>query len=41
METRRKTPDHRQPPLGGSLDLHAGCGVATGRSSDLQAFPIN
>ncbi len=36
----RNIPDHRQPPLGGSLDIHAGFGVATGRSSDLQALPI-
>jgi hypothetical protein len=35
-----KTPDHRQPPLGGLLDIHAGFGVATGRSSDLQARPF-
>jgi hypothetical protein len=35
-----KTPVHRQPPLGGSHDFHAGFGVATGRSSDLQAWPI-
>lgn len=35
-----KTPVHRQPPLGGSHDFHAEFGVATGRSSDLQAWPI-
>ncbi len=35
-----KTPVHRQPPLGGSHDFHAGFGVVTGRSSDLQALPI-
>jgi hypothetical protein len=35
-----KTPVHRQPPLGGSHDFHAGFGVATGRSSDLQAWPV-
>src|SRR5229473_5672605 len=40
MERSRETPDHRQPPLGGSLDIHAGFGVVTGRSSDLQALPI-
>src|SRR5258708_12494033 len=40
MERSRKTPHHRQPPLGGSLDIHAGFGVVTGRSSDLQAWPI-
>jgi hypothetical protein len=28
------------PPLGGSHDLHAKIGAATGRSSDLQALPI-
>jgi NADPH:quinone reductase-like Zn-dependent oxidoreductase len=33
----RKTPVHRQPPLGGLHDFHAGIGVVTGRSSDLQA----
>src|SRR5258708_37549485 len=37
----RKTPVHRQPPLGGSHNFHAGFGVVTGRSSDLQAWPIN
>ena len=31
---------HRQPPLGGSHDFHAGFSVVTGRSSDLQAWPI-
>src|SRR5271165_5062399 len=40
MEKRQKTPVHRQPPLGGSHDFHAGFGVVTGRSSDLQALPI-
>jgi hypothetical protein len=38
---KRKTPVHRQPPLGGSHDFHAGFGVVTGRSSGLQACPIN
>src|SRR5258707_6379747 len=38
---RRKTPVHRQPPLGGLHAFHAGFGVVTGRSSDLQAWPIN
>jgi hypothetical protein len=33
-------PDHRQPPLGGSLKIHAGFGVVAGRSSDLQAGPF-
>src|SRR5260370_28961281 len=41
MERNRKTPDHRQPPLGGSLDIHAGFGVVTGRSSDLHACPLH
>ena len=41
MEKRQNTPDHRQPPLGGLHDFHAGFGVVTGRSSDLQAWPIN
>lgn len=40
MERCRKTPVHRQPPLGGSHDFHAGFDVVTGRSSDLQAWPI-
>ena len=40
MEKCQKTPLHRQPPLGGSHDFHAGSGVVTGRSSDLQAWPI-
>ncbi len=40
MGKNQKTPVHRQPPLGGSHDLHAGYGVVTGRSSDLQAGPI-
>ena len=31
---------HRQPPLGGSHDFHAGYGAAAGRSSDLQALPV-
>lgn len=39
MEQQRKTPVHRQPPLGGLYDFYAGCGVVTGRSSDLQACP--
>ncbi len=37
---RQKTPVHRQPPLGGSHNFHAGFGVVTGRSSDLQAWPV-
>ena len=41
MGKRQKTPVHRQPPLGGSHNFHAGFGVVTGRSSDLQAWPIN
>jgi hypothetical protein len=41
MEKYRKTPDHRQPPLGGVLDIHAEFGVATGRSSDSQALPLD
>src|SRR5260370_15065438 len=40
MGKRQKTPVHRQPPLGGLLDFHAGFGVVTGRSSDLQAWPV-
>jgi len=36
-----ETPVHRQPPLGGLLEFHAGFGVVTGRSSDLQARPID
>ena len=31
--------DRRQPPRGGSLEIHAWIGVAAGRSSDLQARP--
>jgi hypothetical protein len=33
------TPLHRQPPLGGSIKIHARFGVVAGRSSDLQAWP--
>jgi hypothetical protein len=40
MAKRQKTPVHRQPPLGGSHAFHAGFGVVTGRSSDLQAWPV-
>jgi hypothetical protein len=40
MGQRSKTPVHRPPPLGGLLDFHAGFGVVTGRSSDLQACPV-
>jgi hypothetical protein len=40
MEIRPKTAVHRQPPLGGSHNFHAGFGVVTGRSSDLQAWPV-
>jgi hypothetical protein len=40
MGKRQKTPVHRQPPLGGLHDFHAGFGAVTGRSSDLQAWPI-
>ena len=41
MEKQQKTPVHRQPPLGGLHDFHAGFGVVTGRSSDLQACSID
>src|SRR5258708_10926685 len=40
MERNRKTPHHRQPPLGGSLDIHAGFGVVTGSASEFQALPV-
>ena len=40
MGNREKMPVHHQPPLGGSHDFHAGFGVVTGRSSDLQTWPI-
>jgi hypothetical protein len=40
MGKRQAMPVHRQPPLGGAHDFHAGYGVVTGRSSDSQAWPI-
>ena len=40
MEIRPKRPFTANLPLGGSHNFHAGFDVATGRSSDLQAWPI-